>query len=504
MTRRCWPSSAVLAGLAALWLGGCPPQVHPTAQNVIFAAAERLAPPQIPHNGRVFRLEQWVAIDAADPTGPQAASFGLRLETPVPDVLQLRFTNKDTTAAGLLTRVPPPSQAAERELACAGLVFRTDVRDLLATGGGVFWHNADGPNGETRLGVLIPAVALGDFNRLDLFTNATPEGAPLNPVTLDLVRNEFLYLAVLGDSVLWGNGLLEPDKIDVLVAGTLQRETRRYAISQRFAQSGAEIVPEPGDGVCETNCFGEAPIVSTNILLQADLIRRPDLLDLVLLDGCINDVGLTTILNPEVPPGDILALTEHFCRDEMAGLLRKVRARAPQARIFVTGYYSFIGPESNVAAIRAWEQAQGNPLPFDDSPLVAALVANAEAFAAGATLNLAAAADLVNAETGAAAITFVDPQFGPRNAVFAPEPWLWSLTADNMLSDELDTELPLFPEDPLVGVRSRACVEQPVVGSTLTCAYASVGHPNPAGARAYARAIVAALRNLGVLPAVTE
>jgi hypothetical protein len=64
----------------------------------------------------------------------------------------------------------------------------------------------------------------------------------------------------------------------------------------------------------------------------------------------------------------------------------------------------------------------------------------------------------------------------------------------------IDINLEFFPEDPLVGLRAAACPETDVLDELIICLYASVGHPNLIGARAYATEITNELRGLGVLP----
>ena len=95
---------------------------------------------------------------------------------------------------------------------------------------------------------------------------------------------------------------------------------------------------------------------------------------------------------------------------------------------------------------------------------------------------------------------FADPDFGPENAVFGPDRWLWSMTDDSPMFAGVEVDFELFPEDPLAGFRASACPEIDGIYGLVICLYVSVGHPNPAGARAYADAVITELRELGVLP----
>jgi hypothetical protein len=228
-------------------------------------------------------------------------------------------------------------------------------------------------------------------------------------------------------------------------------------------------------------------------------------MDLILVDGCANDVGVGRILDPKTDPAELESLTWQFCRDEMRLLLLRLREMAPQAHIVVTGYFPFLSGESALDGIEQWVPTQSTAVfhigDFWDT--VHDLTTNATVFHDTSRESLAAAVEAVNADTiGQPAIAFADPNFGPRNATFASEAWLWGLTLNETLAHtfEWGADLRLFPEDPLLDYRLSACLEAGVLSDFLSCVYTSVGHPNPAGARAYADAIAESLIQLGVLP----
>jgi len=75
------------------------------------------------------------------------------------------------------------------------------------------------------------------------------------------------------------------------------------------------------------------------------------------------------------------------------------------------------------------------------------------------------------------------------------------LTSEAAFVRGLALNYDLFPEDPLRDFRLDNCLADYVKQETISCVYASVGHPNRRGARAYAEAVNACLRQLGVLPA---
>jgi hypothetical protein len=218
------------------------------------------------------------------------------------------------------------------------------------------------------------------------------------------------------------------------------------------------------------------------------------------MDGCVNDVGVPQIIDPGTVAEELTATTRRFCGDEMVTLLRKVRSAAPQAYVVVTGYFPIVGLQSDPFGLRQWALAEKVELGEDDAELVAGMASNSLLFRDTAHESLRAAVDDVNGDGGGPMIMFADPGFGAENAVFTPDRWLWSMSSVSQLFEGIDVGLELFPEDPIEALRLASCFEPDVEPDLISCLYASVGHPNPSGARAYGDAVIDALRELGVLP----
>jgi hypothetical protein len=77
-----------------------------------------------------------------------------------------------------------------------------------------------------------------------------------------------------------------------------------------------------------------------------------------------------------------------------------------------------------------------------------------------------------------------------RNAIFAPDAFLYGVTAS------------MAPEDPVASARAMACLTPPAnIGAALASIptrITSIGHPNARGAQAYADAIASVLPALGL------
>ncbi len=472
-----------------------------TVERVVLLDTEQLEPPAVGTQA-VFKPGFVYDIDEDDPAKGQGTGFFLTVFAKSPEALKIRVTDTVSHAFTDLIRMSGPASASQMRQAEKPVAYNADIRSHLESGIGVFWI-ADTPDDEEasahRIAVLLRKDLLAPFTRLNVFVSNL-SGIPVGGARIELV-DDFFYLAIIGDSILWGNGLREKDKMSALVADVIERELNKKVIQQRYAQSGAYIVPMEGDAICRFNCFGEAPKVSTSITAQVDQIQRPDLVDLVLADGCISDVGVNTILDPFVTEAQLTERITHFCEVQIVDLLRKVRTVAPQARLVVTGYFPIVGPQSDLLGLQQWTDVQGADLQPPTAGLLPKLIANSNLFVERASASLASAVSTVTSDSnGDPLVAFADPGFGSENAVFAPDGWLWSMTNRNASYEGLNLGLNLFPEDPISDLRLEICLGRGVVSDLIGCLYASVGHPNEAGARAYADSIIAELRNLGVLP----
>jgi lysophospholipase L1-like esterase len=294
-------------------------------------------------------------------------------------------------------------------------------------------------------------------------------------------------MLVIGDSVVWGQGLLERDKFSSKVLSALQQNVPNLTI-QGHAHSGASVVTE--DDSSDVPAPGEVPRTKPTILAQCNAFTGdPDSVQAVLLDGGINDVRLDRILSPFTTQKQLDNLIEQCCYIDMTKLLIQVATKfsSPDCRIMVVAYYPILSNDSEMSWIpqlltvlghdvakEVSFRAQGLPL---SNPVDLALRFWTQSDAA-----LQAAVDEVNANVGANRITFVSPGYGPQNSLFAQDPWLWEL------------ELDLSATDPVRDAREQACKQIDLdFPDCVICPRASVGHPNVTGAQKYADAILRAL-----------
>jgi hypothetical protein len=286
-----------------------------------------------------------------------------------------------------------------------------------------------------------------------------------------------------GDSVSWGQGLLESEKFDTLVKASLSTTLGKPVILERPAHSGAVIGFHTASG---GPAPGEVPVALPTVDDQCSQVSSPETVDVLLVNGGINDVGVATILNPLALIPTLGARIESACHDRMLSLLKKISVRftKPSCRILVLGYYPILSNLSDPLKIPDMLTMYGVAAPgnFAASPLRGPIVDRCQQFFKDSTKHLKKAV----ADAHDSRIQFLDSGFTDKNAMFVPgTTLLWGL-------DELSQ-----PVDPLAAQRQTQC------DATFTgvaeflhreqCHRASAGHPNVQGSAAYAKQILAAL-----------
>jgi lysophospholipase L1-like esterase len=288
----------------------------------------------------------------------------------------------------------------------------------------------------------------------------------------------------MGDSIIWGQGLLETEKFDYLVWQNLQAKIGNVSPPDRIAHSGAVICAK---GDSEGPEPGEVPVPLYSIMEQcARYADSSEAVDIVFLDGGINDVGLATILNPLAVIPSLDSLIHGACYTSMLNLLQAVSTKfsKPTCRILVTGYYPIISPKSDPFGVATLLGLHGIAMPDfgrNDFDMVNPVVDRCEEFFQSSTEYLMGAI----ADAHDPRIQFVPSGFTDDNAVFAgANSLLWGLALDGTFS----------PLDPVAPVRHPICdtlYSDPAQGFKREFCYrASAGHPNINGAIQFCRQVM--------------
>src|SRR5438270_2761966 len=128
-------------------------------------------------------------------------------------------------------------------------------------------------------------------------------------------------IVVLGDSVPWGQGLEPAEKFHALVQAAIPNSE-----SSLLAHSGATI----GVGVplTEAQVDGEVPTAYLTILQQCGAFDdAPETVDLVIINGGINDINFRFIINPLTDSAHLKDSIRQHCFQDMKTLLERVAAK---------------------------------------------------------------------------------------------------------------------------------------------------------------------------------
>jgi lysophospholipase L1-like esterase len=134
-----------------------------------------------------------------------------------------------------------------------------------------------------------------------------------------------LQMLVLGDSIMWGQGLREEEKISSRVKCWLQEKTGREVNIHVEAHSGA-IISGGGAKPTFNTTSGEVNLTTPTINEQLDNAiqfykAEQTSPSLILMNGCINDVGVKSLLAASTTLDDLRAVTRKNCGEEMHSLL---------------------------------------------------------------------------------------------------------------------------------------------------------------------------------------
>lgn len=326
-----------------------------------------------------------------------------------------------------------------------------------------------------------------------------------------------IHMLVLGDSILWGQGLKAENKPVYHVKLWLEKNTGRRVVERIEAHSGA-VIERASVADTHTSSNPEVnlglPTVNDELDSAMGFYADTSQVDLVLISGCGNDVGVQNLLNA-LNSGEVDNMTQEKCGKPVENLLRRITTAFPAAQVIVTGYYPFFSDETRndfvlKALGRRFFKTQAN----DDSRISSQerferLKSNSRQWHQASNMQLAQAVSRVNAEMDRPRVTFVKIDFPAAYSFAAPKTRLWGFNRSpfRMALLFLSFGKVLLPSnDEVRKQRSASCnevykeqpnetVEQRKDRKALRflCRYAALGHPNRKGALLYADAITKTL-----------
>lgn len=360
-------------------------------------------------------------------------------------------------------------------------------------------------------------------------TTPTAQGACPNETTRS--ASDPFHMLVLGDSIMWGQGLRESEKFSSRVQCFLEERTNRQVQVHVEAHSGAVITGASTDALTYTTSDGEVNLPAPTINEQLDnavrFYRESEASpDLVLMDGCINDIGVKNLLAVSTSLEDLRTRVGKSCRDDMSDLLLRIRQGFPHAYVVVTSYYPIASPlTADNAFLRLLVKKLNNQRPearhLSDKEMRQRLIGISDEWYKTSTSSLAEAVRKANA-AGAAndpKVIFVEIEFGPEHVFAAPDTLLWNFKFASTNASGFAKVIVWLsfgtaaykPNDQVRESRFKSCeqtfkkpkgIKEDKQQKTnrkdlfLICRYASLGHPNQMGALIYTEAIKGELRRL--------
>jgi lysophospholipase L1-like esterase len=374
---------------------------------------------------------------------------------------------------------------------------------------------------------LLPAGLLVLF-----FLSATTAFADC-PNQGTLASDDPFQMLVLGDSIMWGQGLKEDEKFSSRVKCWLQERINREVKVHIEAHSGAVISGAASAQPSFSTESGEVNLRTPTVNQQLDHAiefyndgrTKPSL---ILMNGCINDVGVKNLLAASTPLEDLREQVRKSCGEDMRLLLQRVRYSFPQAQVLVASYYPIVSLQTaDNAFLRLLVKNLNNQRPearrMTDKEMRQRLIAISDEWYKTSTASLLEAVMKTNAaavaESSPPNVSFVEIQFGPEHVFAAPDSLLWNFmfastnvsgfaklivilsfgTAAYKANDHVrDSRIKNCEETfkKPKGIKEDKKSKGAREDLLLVCRYASLGHPNQMGALIYTEAIKAQLLQL--------
>jgi hypothetical protein len=333
-----------------------------------------------------------------------------------------------------------------------------------------------------------------------------------------------LNMLVLGDSILWGQGLKQEHKSWYLVKTWLEESAGVRVREKVEAHAGAVIGIAGTAPPKSLTLYGEISSAWPTLHDQIDdtlrTIDDPSQVDLVLVDGCINDVNGRRLMNAANTPEGIKVLAREKCSAPVEEMLNRIALSFPNAHIIVSGYFPVISEKTPhdlfmqaLAKISYAPQASDGPR-LDNKKLLPRLALVSAAWYEASNHSLFEAVAKVNAGLVARGsrqrVLFARIPFLPEHSFAARDSHLWGFNASTLrkLSAVLTLGwVSLHANDEVRNQRSSVCgvFFKRVKGETdkekrarkdglLACRLSAIAHPNRKGAVKYAEAIQGQIR----------
>jgi hypothetical protein len=326
---------------------------------------------------------------------------------------------------------------------------------------------------------------------------------------------EFL---VIGDSLIWGQGLLEEQKFYYLTKQWIKNEflNGRTVNLNVKAHSGSTIKLDPAERLAfemadvsvTSKLHPEVNVSFPTIKTQLEMARRdyadPGVVDLILLSGSVPEVGVARIISPFESNNQLRRDIELYSFGHMCELIDETARAFPNALIVVVGYYPIITRHTPMSRIvndvlevynwpRWTKPIMNNPVKRQIWRLWRGkMIERSRIWLDGSTDALQRAVRYVNQSRETERVIFVPSPFGEENGYGATETLLFKVARRGRAADPKGKIRAEECGPALAELREKTDLRY----RTRVCELASIGHPNPEGSAAIADAIRDTLRPL--------
>ncbi len=317
---------------------------------------------------------------------------------------------------------------------------------------------------------------------------------------------------VVGDSLVWGQGLNEEDKFYFLTKTWLKEEIfggNRQVNLKVKAHSGARISLHDYESEALKNAgkdgtkfyYPEINVSFPSIRTQVDIARKnyenPQSVNLIMLSGGVADITVTEILNPFKSNEKLQKDIVKYCDTGMFELLKHTAQVFPNAVIAVVGYYPIITSHTPMKKIvnDILEVYNSPPWlkPLINTPLKRQLfriyrkkmINRSRVWYERSTFELQKAVEKLNSNFDNQRAIFIESPFSEEHGYGAKDTLLWNVGKNGKGADDLYAERKIECKETLDQLREKTQLKL----RTRVCELASIGHPNVEGAKAIAETI---------------
>ncbi|HLM01070.1 MAG TPA: twin-arginine translocation signal domain-containing protein [Pyrinomonadaceae bacterium] len=322
---------------------------------------------------------------------------------------------------------------------------------------------------------------------------------------------------VVGDSLVWGQGLREEHKFYYLTKQWLETEvfknTRAINVKVK-AHSGASLNLRDFEAdalqkaeIGETEFYHPEvnvsfPSINAQIAVAGKEYENPESVDLIMLTGGITDIRLSIILNPLKDNDELRREIVKHCNEKVFELLSRAAAEFPNALIVVVGYYPFLSKYTPASVMlnnlleiyefpRPLKSAINNPL---NRRLLKSyrkkMIERSAIWATDSTREIKKAVERLNTQSGKQRAVFVESPIKEENAIAAPKTLVYQTGKKGRAQDALAEERLKVCDATIDELKKLTDLKF----RTRTCELATIGHPNVEGSKAIAEAIKESLK----------